>query len=287
MKELASSSGVMVLDQPTVDAENPWPGLAAFREAEQAFFRGRDSEAEALLCRVRRARLTVVFGRSRLGKTSLLQAGLFPRVRKENVLPVYIRLDYSEDRAPLTKQILTAIAREAKTEGVEIPAPTDSETLWEYFHRENADFCSKRNRPTTPLLVFDQFEEIFTLGHNTSEHAAATSTLIEELSDLVEGRPPLAVKARLEERPEEARGFSFNRHGYKVLLSLQEDFLPHLESLRDRMPSIAVNRLHLHRMRGDAALEVVRHARRLVTKEVARRLVLFVAAVKEPDKQSG
>src|SRR5262245_31603061 len=66
---------------PTVDFENPWPGLATFREVDREFFRGRRSEADALFRIVMRERLTVLFGLSGLGKSSLLQAGLFPLLR--------------------------------------------------------------------------------------------------------------------------------------------------------------------------------------------------------------
>src|SRR5262249_37486848 len=77
-----------------VDADNPSPGLAAFREEDRAFFHGRDSETEGLFRCVLRERLTVLFGLAGLGKTSLLHAGLFPRLRERNVLPVSIRLDH-------------------------------------------------------------------------------------------------------------------------------------------------------------------------------------------------
>jgi len=79
----------------SLDAENPWPGLMPFTEATRAFFHGRDTEAAELLRRVRRERLTILFGQSGLGKTSLLCAGLFPRLRAADFLPVYIRLHWT------------------------------------------------------------------------------------------------------------------------------------------------------------------------------------------------
>ena len=45
-----------------LDADNPWPGLMPFTEATQAFFHGRNAEAAELLRRVRRERLTILFG---------------------------------------------------------------------------------------------------------------------------------------------------------------------------------------------------------------------------------
>src|SRR4051794_11617220 len=93
------SVGETILTVPaggaTVNAENPWPGLLAFRETDQDYFQGRRMETEDLFRLVVRERLVVLFGLSGLGKSSLLQAGLFPRLRRENVFPVYLRLDFS------------------------------------------------------------------------------------------------------------------------------------------------------------------------------------------------
>jgi putative ribosome biogenesis GTPase RsgA len=52
--------------------------LAYYREADAPFFRGRSSEIESLCLAVLRERLTVLYGLSGVGKTSILQAGLFP-----------------------------------------------------------------------------------------------------------------------------------------------------------------------------------------------------------------
>ena len=68
---------------PIVDADNPWPGLSAFTEVLAPYFCGRTEETEELFRRVKRKLLTTLFGMSGLGKTSLLQAGLFPILRRE------------------------------------------------------------------------------------------------------------------------------------------------------------------------------------------------------------
>jgi hypothetical protein len=265
---------VLQSDSGAVNPENPWPGLASFREADRELFFGRERETEELFRFVLRERLTILFGLSGLGKTSLLQAGLFPRLREENVLPVLIRLEHSEGSPPCTEQIQAAISRAAAAAGAEMPALRPGETIWEYFHRQGNDFWSARNRPLVPCLVFDQFEEIFTLGSGK----AATAELVETLTSLSEGHPPPAVKARLDANPAEARDFSFGRHSYKLLLSLREDFLPDLESLRDRIRSIGNNRLRVRRMNGENALRVVSlPGRDLIDAGVAEQVVRFVA----------
>jgi WD40 repeat protein len=263
---------------PTVDADNPWPGLAAFGEQDRAYFYGREREAEELRRLVMRERVTVLFGLSGLGKSSLLQAGLFPLVRAENVFPVYIRLDFTPERLDLFAQIIAAIAAQAATADIEAPPVGDAATLWEYFHRRDADFWNRRNRPVMPLLVFDQFEEVFTLGRADTSRSIARETLIEQMSDLAEGRPPAGVKARLDLHPQEAAAFAFKRHHYKILLGVREDFLAELEGLRERLSAVALNRYRLRRMSGDAALLVVNQAPHLVDTGVAEQVVRFVGA---------
>jgi hypothetical protein len=266
----------------TLDAENPWPGLEAFREGDAGFFRGRDAEAEALLRHVRRERLTVLFGRSGLGKSSLLQAGLFPRLRAEGFLPVYVRLVYDSQAMPLRDQVLSALAREATAAGLDAPPPVSGEMLWEHFHRQGAGYWTADNRPVLPVLVLDQFEEAFTLGRETPELARATAAFLEELGDLVEGRAPEPLRARLEAGAADARAFVFNRHPYKVLLALREDFLGQLETLRGRIPSVGSNRVSISALRGDAALLVTgAGGRALVSEDVGERIVRLVAG--EPE----
>ena len=265
---------------PTVNTDNPWPGLLAFREADQGYFQGRKAETEDLFRLVIRERLSVLFGLSGLGKSSLLQAGLFPLLRRETIFPVYIRLDFSAPEPDLVGAVKADIAREASAAHIEAPPAKADEALWEYFHRQDNDFWNARNRPVIPLLVFDQFEEIFTLGCLDSSRARASEALIEQLADLVEGRPPARLKARLDQHPEEAKAFAFSHHDYKILLSIREDFLPDLEALRARMPALALNRLRLRRMNGEAAVLVVNQAQHLIDPDVAEQVVRFVAADK-------
>jgi hypothetical protein len=262
----------------TVNADNPWPGLLSFREIDQEYFEGRRRETEELYRLVMRERLTLFFGLSGLGKSSLLQAGLFPLLRKESILPVYVRLDFSAAAPDLIAQVKAAVVRQSELANIEAPPINPAETLWEYFHRQGNEFWTSRNRPVVPLIAFDQFEETFTLGRLDVQRAKATERFFEQVADLIEGRPPAALKLWLDEHPEEARNFTFNRHYYKVLLSAREDFLPELEVLRARIPSIAVNRFRLQRMNGSAALRVVARPKHLIDLNIAERVVRFVAA---------
>jgi hypothetical protein len=59
----------------------PYRGLAAYREEDSAWFRGRDSLIQQALLRLRSTRFLALAGMSGSGKTSLVTAGLLPELR--------------------------------------------------------------------------------------------------------------------------------------------------------------------------------------------------------------
>jgi DNA-binding SARP family transcriptional activator len=65
---------------PIAAADNPYRGLIAFGTEDAATFFGRDDSATQLAARIRRGGLVVVTGASGSGKTSLVFAGVVPRL---------------------------------------------------------------------------------------------------------------------------------------------------------------------------------------------------------------
>src|SRR5215469_2280833 len=118
----------------TVDASNPWLGLVSFTEETRAYFFGRDEEVAELARRVQRKLLTLLFGQSGLGKTSMLRAGLVPRLRALGYCPVYVRIDYSPESPSPSEQIKAAIFRATQASGqwTQAGAAVEGESLWEF-----------------------------------------------------------------------------------------------------------------------------------------------------------
>jgi tetratricopeptide (TPR) repeat protein len=259
-----------------VNTDNPWPGLTAFTEENAFFFHGRDNEADELFRLIKRETLTVLFGLSGLGKTSLLQAGIFPFLRREDFLPVYVRLNYAEAAPHLVSQVKETLREVSAKADISSPPIRPNETLWAYFHRSTNEFRTNEGRLITPVLIFDQFEEMFTLGSHSEECRQRISALSAELGDLIENRPPEAVARQLESDGDEA--YSFYKSDFKVVFSLREDFLANLEGLSNQLPSIAHNRFRLQKMNGGQAFEVVlKSGGALVEKVVAEKIVRIVA----------
>jgi tetratricopeptide (TPR) repeat protein len=261
-----------------VDLDNPWPGLASFTEDLRGFFFGREKETEELVRLIRRNTLTVLFGQSGLGKSSLLQAGVFPVLREADFLPVYLRLDHDPDGPPLADQVKGALVVAFRSVGADAPAPRADQTLWEYFHSKDIDIWSPKNRLLTPVLAFDQFEEIFTLGRADDARRERGRMFLTELADLVENRPPAGLRARFESGDVDATRFAFDKPSCQVVLSLREDFLPDLEGLKGELRSLMHSRMRICRLTGIQALEIVtRPAPQLLAEGVAERVVEFVS----------
>jgi tetratricopeptide (TPR) repeat protein len=266
--------------EASIDPEHPWLGLSSYTEETRAYFHGRDEEAAELARRVQRKNLTVLFGQSGLGKTSLLRAGLVPRLRGEGYCPVYVRVDYSPESPPPAEQIKQAIFRATAAAGhwTRPGTATAGESLWEFLHHRGDLLRDVQGRTLLPLLIFDQFEEIFTLAQADDRGRLRAKQFLDELADLVENRPPLALERRLEQDEAAAEDFDFARADYRILIALREDYLAHLESVKGIMPSITQNRMRLARMTGAQALSaVIRPGGRLVNPEVAEAIVRFVA----------
>jgi len=266
-----------------VDAVHPWLGLASFTEETRAYFFGREEEIAELGRRVQRKLLTVLFGQSGLGKTSILRAGIVPRLRPEGYCPVYVRLDYGRESPPPAEQLKAAIHRASEAgnwtrTGVAAPG----ESLWEFLHHRDDILRDAAGRTLTPLLIFDQFEEVFTLAQSDDFGRERARVFLAELADLVENRPPTALESKIEHDDTLAEKFDFARADYRILIALREDYLANLEGLKALMPSVTQNRQRLARMNGAQALEaVLQPGKGLVNDEVARQIVLFVSGATE------
>jgi len=263
-----------------VNAKSPWLGLASFTEETREYFYGREGEVAELARRVQRKLLTILFGQSGLGKTSILRAGLVPRLRSQGFCPVYVRMDYGREAPEPADQIKAAIVATASSFGewTKAGVAVEGETLWEFLHHRDDVLRDEAGQTLVPLLIFDQFEEIFTLAQTDDFGRTRAARFIEDLSDLVENRAPKELEARLEHDDAAAEKFDFARGDYRVLISLREDYLAPLEGLKNSMPSITQNRLRLAPMTGGQALEAVRRpGGKLISEDVAAAIVRFVA----------
>jgi tetratricopeptide (TPR) repeat protein len=223
---------------PEEAARSRYPGTRPFTDSPEDYVRffGRTEESEQLYLRVLSVPLLVQFGSSGLGKTSLLQAGLFPRLRRKPFLPVMVRLNVPGES--LTAAVARSIRQSCEAEGAELAAGS-TEGLWELLSTTTVwrgDFL------LTPVLTFDQFEEVFTLRDDAFREDIAA-----ELGALASGIPPERLRAKgAPPLPE-----------VKIIISLREDYLGFLEQFSAAIPGLFHERLRLEPLNADHAKESI------------------------------
>ena len=226
-------------------------GLNAYSEEQASSFFGRDKEIETLSNLVKTSTLTLLFGKSGTGKTSLLNAGVFPNLRKDYNMPFRIRLEFQDNSPDIITQIKQVLKSEIDKYGFKVKTYPGDETLWEYFHREPLW------KIITPVLVFDQFEEIFTLAAKSVNFKKEDlHAFIEELSSVIENSVPKKLKEKYVNNNEHIR-FLHTGQTAKIIFSFREDFLPEFESFTAQIPSIKNSRFRLMPMNGQQAYEVI------------------------------
>ena len=70
-----------VADAANVSPPSPYRGLRPYTEADAAFFFGREAEGENVAANLLSARLTLLYGPSGVGKSSVLLAGVVSSLR--------------------------------------------------------------------------------------------------------------------------------------------------------------------------------------------------------------
>jgi WD40 repeat protein len=169
----------------------PYPGLMAFEAADAAIFFGRDDEVRRAIERLnaRRvqggAKIFAILGGSGSGKSSLLKAGVLPRIArdKENflVLPAFRPgSDPLRELFNAFKAIDTGLSRQRFDEAV---APSAALDLIDAVRH------AARAPQATVLVPIDQAEELFT--RTTAETRAAFFKQLSAL--LASDHPALAV----------------------------------------------------------------------------------------------
>lgn len=282
-------TGTAAIGLRGVDLESPWLGLRSFSEDTRSYFFGRSEELQDFFERVLHKPLTILFGRSGLGKTSLIQAGLAPKLREAGLLPISIRVRYDEDAPATGVQMIEALRDALDSAGhADLAAVCAGATnLWLLLHDPAYGFINQDGSPAVhPVFIFDQFEEIFTLGESC-RHLG--DDFRETLAAIVENRMPPDVRARVEIDDQLADRISYHVHPAKVLLSLREDFLYLLERWRRQLPSLMDNRMELRPLSGVHAMRAIIEPGSLrvnkpaiVSSEIADVIVHFVAGA-QPD----
>jgi Novel STAND NTPase 1 len=214
----------------TASAESPYVGPRPFSSEDRDVFFGREAEIAELLSAVIAHRAVLVYSVSGAGKSSLLSAGLVPALQAQGmeVLPT-LRLQAPAALPDAMGNAFTSAALWGLSR-LEGEPEQDVATL--------ADALASIPRGTDPygfprprVLVFDQFEELFTLHQNRWPDRDGF------LRD---------IGASLERDPE-----------LRVVFAIREEYVAQLERYERALPDGLRARFHVERLRRQSAIAAV------------------------------
>jgi len=271
--------------KPTSGKRNRYLGVQPFRKGDRHLFFGRDEDIENLHDFILLEKIVVLFGKSGYGKSSLLSAGVLPRLTDE-AQPAAYRFRTVEARfgnyvegssfAPL--ETLRRIVEK------EMPGPASagsdltnfqnlsnlspshlSPSLWQLFKQRQFSIPEnpkseignpKSALPTQFLLVFDQFEEFFSYPADQQE------AFRRQLAELLYTDVPQQVRENLDALSPEARSRMATPMNVKAVFSIRSDRMSHLDSMKDALPTILHKRYELRPLtRSQAEAAIVMPAR--------------------------
>lgn len=210
---------------------SPYQGPRPFRTDEALF--GRDQETTELHYRVLAERIVVLYSPSGAGKSSLIQAGLVPRMR-DSGFDAWRPTRVNTAPPPGLEGFGNRYSLSARM-GFEEGVPEELRRRPEVFAGQRlVEYVRARpRRPGAPenlFLVIDQFEEVLTVDPLAADLKAA---FFEELGELLRVPNVWAV------------------------LALREDYLAGLDPYADRIPTHLRNRFRLDRLTVEEAAKAI------------------------------
>lgn len=277
---------------------NPWLGLESYKEGEILY--GRDEDIRDLTQSVLNDTDTLLYGRSGIGKSSILNAGVIPAARRNGFQPVLVRFSHKEQHSYL-HQVREAIAKNIDIREVVPCKDDDKESLYEFFHRHT--FHGIDGERVKLLVIFDQFEEIFTLQENEKKKRR----FFAELADLLNDVKPAYMQNEAVKQTGNQEEFDLSDanafddlfdaldlgggtdipdyvidNEIHMVFTIREDFLSEFEYYTASIPSLKQNRYGLRPINENQAAQIILNpVPGLIDKEVARLIIEKVTGRKD------
>lgn len=248
--------------------------FASYGIKDASRFKGREEEIKKFLRIIDSGTMSVLYANSGIGKTSFLNAGISPIYQKMGYFPIHIVFpdevfSFKDIEPWLLQRIKDAFVKQdsVNTEKDrfiwESTIETDIEdcknSLWWHLHTK----VMKDNRTGDtyyPLLVFDQFEEIFRKSkkYTNNEIIEKFFTLAGHLAST---SLPRKIEEELDRQDRKGNYVEIDsEHHYKVVFSLRKEYLSDFDYWTNDVNSISElhqNRMFLLPLKREQAMKVI------------------------------
>ncbi len=246
-----------------------YPGPRPFEENDINLFFGREKDKKNLLTFINVEPLLVLFAKSGLGKSSLVNAAIIPELRKKNYEIILCRFNSYvnkerdenigfEPQSPLQK-IYIETSGKLKTQETfldKIITKPEQFSLWHQFKNLQISAGEKK----TYFIFFDQFEELFTYPQaqvkEFKEHLAEilSSSIPQEYLDQINAVENDASKADL---TDEQLDVLYEPIPVKMLCTIRSDKFSLLTNLKDAIPGIITKTYELKPFNKEEATDAI------------------------------
>lgn len=286
--------------------KNPWLALKTYEEEDQHKFKGRDKDVDNIVTLIEQNECVICYAASGEGKSSLINAGLCPRLKQENYFPIKIfftqeeqnleRLDFdkvvsykiesclksynndidenvSKLENDIEKKLLSNLKvefkRQDKYKDVELP-----DSLW--WTLRTGTIQTALGKQCVPVVIFDQFEEIFRTGWKDSFFKWMEILMKDKCYDnnIDDNLIP-------------------TRKLFKVLFSMRHEYVGELDywcSQRTYIPQMMRNRYFLKPLTKEQSLSIIKgqeyHDENIANKTISCAGEIIDVAKKDKNNQS-
>lgn len=209
-----------------------YPGVFPFNREQKNVFYGRDNDIVKFTKLLLMRNHVLLYSKSGVGKTSLLNAGVLPRLENDFKIIKIRFFAYDNKTAQTPTEIIINNLKnidkaDNKTVLDEIIDKTETEkTLWYYLKQLE---CSNNAKF---ILVFDQFEELFTYPENQ------INEFKKQLHELINIDIPPKIKQFIAINDNEKYDIFYDELKIKIVFSIRSDRLNLLNMLTDKLPDI-------------------------------------------------
>jgi Leucine-rich repeat (LRR) protein len=238
--------------------QNRYPGAQPFSTEQQHIFFGRDDDVARLHRLIKTEPLVVLYAKSGMGKSSLLNAGIVPAVLREgDYTPLHIRFNaWTEGKTDTPADIARSAISPEGSQTTFLDSLIENElSLWHEL-KENQLLSGGQRKY---LLVFDQFEELFT--YPPEAIAAFREQMAEALYTKIPQRYRRVLEGQIEVGTCQLHDDEFDRLQepvqLRIVLSIRSDRMHLMDRLSESLPDILAHCYELDALSADQAAAAV------------------------------
>lgn len=253
---------------------NPYK-IGPYSESDTQIFKGRASEIRSMYQSFLQNDYLVCYANSGEGKSSILNAGLFPELRRQNYFPINIRFKFDESDtqgdfdAIINKAIDDSLTKQVKNlsslkESILCDIDEDFDKEWQvqlikkhvWLRLRYSIFKREDGTDVVPVLVFDQFEEVFT----NPKSEIWTKEFFRWLEELSTDVCPDKILEAIKKKVGDELPLMSSSKKFKAIFSLRSEYVGQVDYWGLQhfyIPDLKNNRFFLKPLTPESAREVI------------------------------